>query len=47
VSSDDHLERSAVYSIGFLTWRCLAERYGEDSMIVFAARTLREGDTQQ
>jgi hypothetical protein len=42
-ASDDPLHRSAVYSIGFLTWRCLAERYGEEAMFVFATDTLRVG----
>lgn len=41
--SADPLHRSAVYAIGLLTWRCLAERYGEEAMFVFATDTLQVG----
>jgi hypothetical protein len=44
LTSDDPLHRSAVYAIGFLSWRCLAERYGEPAIFELATLTPRTGD---
>jgi hypothetical protein len=44
LASDDPLHGPAVHALGLLTWRCLAERYGEAAIFNFAARTLRGGD---
>ncbi len=38
-------DMSAGYGIGYLTWRCIAQRYGEERMLTFADHILRTSES--